>query len=222
MQGQLDFTTESRTYPPDDLPLLTARLRLPRWQGTGGRRFDRYYAAYARAFFSYCQTSLFSRAQEALTETRQAGGALPEWQITLDTAVTLERDGLLSLYTDTVERCGGRRLTLRRSDTWDLSGGVLLPPGHFFPTDPLWRRRLLEAAASQIRRQQELGVAAYRPDWRRRLRAAFSSDRYYLTENGLCIFYQIFDIAPATEGIPVFTIPYCREKGPWLPGREAQ
>lgn len=217
MQGQLDFTTESRCYPPDDLPLLTARLRLPRWDGTGGKRFDRFYAAYGRAFFSYCQTVLLPQARAALELARQNGGALPEWEIALDTVVTLQREKLISLYTDTVERCGGRRLVLRRSETWDLSDGSPVPLSRLFPGDARWRGKLLRAAAGQIRQQQEQGTALYHPDWQRRLRTAFSADRFYLTEHALCLFYQMYAIAPAMEGIPVFSLPWDGENGPRLP-----
>ena len=217
MRGQLAFTEECRSYPPDDLPLLTARLRLPRWDGTGGRAFDRYYAAYGRAFFSYCRRDLLPRAAEALALARETGGALPEWRIELDTTVTWDKDGLLSLRTDTVERCPGRRL-LRRSETWALADASLVPLSRFFPERTRWRRTLLSAAAAQIRSQQQQGVALYLPDWQHRLRAAFSADRFYLTEKGLCLFYQMYSIAPAAEGIPVFCLPWDSEAGPRLPG----
>lgn len=218
MQGKPDFTAESRAYPPDDLPLLTAQLRLPRWDGTGGTRFDRFYRAYARAFFSYCQNVLLPQAQAALDIARQNGGALPEWEIRLDTVVTFSNDRLLSLYTDTTERCGGQRLLLRRSETWELSDGSLLSMDSLFPGGKPWRRQLLRAAADRIRQQQEQGIARYHPDWQRRLRTAFNTDRFYLTEQGLSFYYQMYAIAPAAEGIPVFTIPWDKDHGPRLPG----
>jgi hypothetical protein len=217
LQGQLLFTDECRSFPPDDLPLLTARLRLPQWEGTGGRPFNRYYAAYGRAFFSYCQSVLLPQAQEALAAARENGGALPEWQIGLDTVVTLHTDGLLSLYTDTVERCSARRMVLRRSETWDLTDASLVPLSRFFPEGRRWRRHLLSAAAAQIRLQQQQGVALYHPDWQRRLRTAFNSDRFYLTEQGLFLFYQMYAIAPAAEGIPAFFLPWNEDGGPVLP-----
>lgn len=217
LQGKLDFTTESRTYPPDDLPLLTAWLRLPRWDGTGGARFDRFYRAYAHAFFSYCQGVLLPQAQSALVSARQNGGALPEWVIRLDTTVTLLQGDLLSLYTDTAEQCGGRRLLLRRSETWTLSDGSLLSIDSLFPGGKSWRRQLLCAAADQIRQQQEQGISCYHPDWQHRLRASFKADRFYLTEQGLSFFYQMYAIAPAAEGIPVFTLLWDKDHGPRLP-----
>ena len=217
LQGKLDFFTEERQFPPDDLPLLTARLRLPRWDGRGGRRFDRYYAAYARAFFSYCRHELLPRATEALALSQQSGGAIPAWHIALDTDVTLHTDRYLSLYTDTVEQTDGRRLVVRRADTWDLAENTPVPLRHLFPVMPMPRRRLLGAVTGEILRRQEQGMAAYHPDWRRAIRAAFSADHWYLTPEHLCLFYQMYTIAPALEGIPVFRIPYDEKLGPRLP-----
>jgi len=217
LQGQLDFTAETRRFPPDDLPLVTAEVRLPRWDGTDSRRFDRYYAACRRAFFSYCQNEVLPRARAALDLARQTGAPLPEWTISLDTVVTLERPDLLSLYTDTVERCGGRPLVLRRADTWDLTGGMPVALSELFPAGALWRHRLLQAAAEQIRQRQEQGLALYRSDWRRRLRTAFSADHFYLTEQHLCLFYQMYAVAPPVEGVVVFPIPYDPRRGPRLP-----
>lgn len=217
MQGQLVFTDECRSFPPDDLPLLTARLRLPRWEGEGGGAFDRYYAAYGRAFFSYCQADLLPQARQALALAQECGGPLPEWRIDLDTVVTWHENGFLSLCTDTVERSSGRRLVLRRSETWDLADGSLVPLSRFFPAGSRWRRALLAAVSAQIREQQRQGIALFHPDWQRRVRTAFSGDRFYLTEQGLCLFYQMYAIAPAAEGIPVFCLPWDDDRGPRLP-----
>ena len=217
MQGQLDFFTAERQFPPDDLPLLTAQLRLPRWNGQGGKRFDRYYAAYARAFFSYCRHTLLPRATQALALAQQSGGAIPDWHIALDTVVTLHTDRLLSHYTDTVEQTEGRRLVIRRADTWDLAENTPLAPTRLFPGVSVPRRRLLRAVTEQILRQQEQGTASYHPDWRRAIRAALSTDHLYLTQEHLCLFYQMYTIAPALEGIPVFRIPYDEKYGPHLP-----
>ena len=40
--------------------------------------------------------------------------------------------------------------------------------------------------------------------------AAFPPLNFYLTEEGLAFFYPMYAIAPAVEGIPVFTVPYDR------------
>ena len=53
-------------------------------------------------------------------------------------------------------------------------------------------------------------IRRYAEGWRRRLRRSLSPLNFYLTEEGLAFFYPMYAIAPAVEGIPVFTVPYDR------------
>ena len=75
-------------------------------------------------------------------------------------------------------------------------------------------------AAQEIQRQETAGYARYLDGWRRRLRQQFNPIRFYLTPEGLAFFYPMYAIAPAMEGIPVFTLPY-GQGGPALPARDA-
>lgn len=40
------------------------------------------------------------------------------------------------------------------------------------------------------------------------LRRHFNPRNFYLTDSGLAFFYPMYAIAPAMEGIPVFTLPW--------------
>ena len=42
------------------------------------------------------------------------------------------------------------------------------------------------------------------------LRRRFNSQNYYLTQEGLTVFFPMYAIAPSAEGIPAFTIPYAQ------------
>lgn len=208
MEGRLTVRQEERRFPPEGVPLVTASAALPRRTGPGQERFNRYYEAYGRAFFAYCGDYLLPLARETLAS---GGGTVPDWRVTLRTHLTLQRGGVASLYTDTVEDRGGRRLLLRRGDTWDLPGGALLTLGELLPGG---RRTALRAVAQQLRRRAEERLV---PEWRRRLRPAFAASRFYLTEQGLCVFFQPGVLTPAGEGAAVFTIPWGGERGPRLP-----
>jgi hypothetical protein len=205
----------------EEVPLLTAAAQLPHWDGRGGRPFNRYYRSYSRAFLHYCREELFPQVRQQYRQARESGGPLPRWQVTLDTAVTLETPRLLSLYTDSIERGGPQRAVLRRGDTWDLRWGCPMALPEFFPARSGWRRRLAEAAAAQIQQEEAQGISLYYPDWPRRLRRAFSPRNFYLTEEGLCFFYQMYAIAPAAEGIPTFCLPYDAGQGPFPPAHFA-
>ena len=76
-------------------------------------------------------------------------------------------------------------------------------------------------AAQEIQRQETAGYARYLDGWLRRLRQQFNPMRFYLTPEGLAFFYPMYAIAPAAEGIPVFTVPY-EAVGPYVPVSEAE
>ncbi|MFR0769046.1 MAG: RsiV family protein [Dysosmobacter sp.] len=51
--------------------------------------------------------------------------------------------------------------------------------------------------------------------------AAVQPHAVLLTPEGLAFFYPMYAIAPAAEGIPVFTVPY-EAVGPYVPVSEAE
>ena len=219
MQGQLQLKAylSDETFAIDGLPLLSVQAQLPFWEGSGARRFNRYYRAYCDAFLHYCRTELFPRATVLYRQALESAGAIPQWQATLRTTVTCQSTQVLSLYTDSIESDGISRLILRRGDTWDLRTGFPMTPADFFPPHTPWRKELLRHAAAQITQQQAQGIALYHPDWPTRLRRAGSPRHFYLTQEGLCFFYQMYAIAPPVEGIPTFCLPYDATHGPFPP-----
>ena len=134
---------------------------------------------------------------------------------------TYNDGGLWSLYTQSRESgFSGRPTLLRHGDTWDLTSGYPVPLSAFFPRRSGWKRRLMEAAEAEIQRQETAGISRYHEGVRRLLRRHFNPQNFYLTAEGLSFFYPMYAIAPAMEGIPVFTLPY-GQGGPALPARDA-
>ena len=95
-----------------------------------------------------------------------------------------------------------------------MTGGTPLRLADFFPPHTLVRKRVLSAVRAQIEREEQLGLYRYLPDWRSRMRRSFNPQNFYLSDEGLLFFYQVFAIAPPGEGIPTFLLPYDAEKGP--------
>lgn len=205
------------TFSDGDVPLLTVSAHLPIWEGEHGKRFNRYYRAYSRAFMRYCQTSLLPMAQEVYHQAKENGGMIPDWHATLRTTLTCHCGTVVSLYTDSIEQLGEQRIVLRRGDTWDMASGTPLRLVDLFPPRAHVRKRLLTTAQEQIEREERLGLYRYLPDWRGRLRRSFHPQHFYIDDEGLTFFYQLYAIAPPSEGIPTFFLPYDEEKGPRLP-----
>lgn len=48
----------------------------------------------------------------------------------------------------------------------------------------------------------------YFDDYRKLIAQYFNEEQYYLTPQGVAIYYQQYEIAPYSTGIVVFTVPY--------------
>lgn len=195
----------------EGIPVLSARLSLPRPTAGAGRkvlhRLERYYRQFGASYLRYCQEFLYPQAAAAFAQAAAVGAPLPQFSAKVSHRVTWNENGLWSLYLDAVER-GGVPLTVRRGDTWDLSTGTPVPLVEFFPGRTSPRKLLPALATEEIQRQTEAGNAVYREDWRKLVRRAFSGGNYYLTPEGLCFFYQMYALAPAAEGVVVFSVPW--------------
>ena len=204
-----------QSWDSDGVDVLHAALTLPQAEGTGrrARRFDRYYRQLGRAYLRYCALELLPQAEAKLRAAQEVSAPFSPAEAALRYTVTYEGEEYLSLYTDARESGLTPRLTIRRAETWARREGLPVPLSEFFPRRCPWRARLLERAREQIEAQLAAGVAAYYPDWRRALRRSFCSRNFYLTGEGLAIFYPMYTVAPAAEGIVTYFLPYGEVEG---------
>ena len=212
-----------REWTVEEIPVLSASVSLPEPVPAAdrlSRRIRRYYQLQCRSFLRYCEAYLLPLAAAEYRAALAASQPLPRFHAELTYQVTYNEGGLWSLYTQSREQGpGGQTALLRRGDTWDLASGYPVALSALFPRRSGWRRRLLEAVEAEAAQRTAAGVSQYHEGVRRRLRQYFNPQNFYLTGEGLAVFYPMYAIAPAMEGIPVFTIPYGRG-GPALPAPE--
>ena len=218
-QDTLTALELEKTWESDGVPVLTASVSLPQLtpQTRRARRFNRYYRRFLRAYLSYCEHELLPAARAALNDALAASAPFAPASVTLRYTVSCHVGNTLSLTIDAREA----GLTIRRADTWDLSAGLPVPLCEFFPKHARYRSRLLRFAREAALDAIERGEAEYRSDYRIALRRALNTRNYYLSETGLCFFYPMYAVAPAAEGIVVFTLPYDSANGPFPPGQDA-
>lgn len=208
---ELETFSAHREWTLDGLPVLTADLVLPRpveRKNRPAKRLDRFYQLQCRTYLHYCEQFLFPYAAQLCRQALENAQALPVCTASLTYRVTRNRDGILSLYTQSREVCGGAPFVQRRGDTWNLATGYPIPLAVCLPRRAPVKKLLCAAAAEEIARQESAGVSRYHEAWRRELRRSFNSQNYYLTEEGLAFFWQMHAIAPAAEGIPAFSLPF--------------
>lgn len=214
------FTAE-KVWTEEGIPVLNAKVQLPPppegASPRAARRICRYYESQGHAYLRRCQRFLLPEAKAAYHLALAESRPLPCFQAELTGELCLQTPELWSLYTEARESCGkGCPLRLRWGDCWDLRTGWLLPLSAFFPAKSRWRKTILQAVEASIEHQIDHGLALYHPDWRHRLRRSFDAKSFCLTQQGLSVFWPMYALAPAMEGIPTFTLPY-GPQGPFSP-----
>ena len=221
---EMEVFAAEREWTVDGIPVLTAAVSLPRPaddRSRAARRIRRFYQLQARSYLRYCENWLFPWTAAEYRHALEVSGPLPCCTAQLTHRITFCRDGICSLYTESRERMGGRTEVLRRGDTWELNTGCPVPLTAFFPKREPVKKTLLALAEREIIAQESAGVARYHDKWRQQLRRSFNRENFFLTPEGLSVFWPMYAIAPAAEGIPTFTLPFGQENCRF-PGAEAE
>lgn len=193
-EGEEVLTLTLRTpHLPEDTPAL--------------RRIGRYYARVAALWQARWEGTLYGRACAELAALRERSLPFRPWEAVGDFTLTYQENGLLSLHRDVSEYTGGAHgSTVRCGDTWDLRRGVPRTLPSFFPPRSSWRREALSAVHSEIERRLATGEHLFSRGWERSLRREFDPNRFYLTAEGVTLFYPLYTLAPYAEGIPTFSV----------------
>ena len=180
------------------------------WKGLG--RINRFYSHAADIWRSRWERELYCMACLDFADRRAQGRPFRVWRAELATQVTLQEDGLLSLWQEGRESRGyDRPLILRRGDTWSLAEGAPRTLASFYPKQRRWKKRLLEQVERQARERLDGGESLLDRDCTRRLRREFHAENFYLTQEGVQVFFPMYTIASGGEGVPAFSVT--------LPGR---
>ena len=199
-----------RTMDYNGEPVLSYSLCRPVFPKDGPTaRLERYFAQMARGWQERWEKVLYQRACAALCAAREASRPFESWQARLEFTVTWWEEPLLSLYLDARERTSVRRPVIsRQGETWNCATGWPRTLRSFFPPgDHHWRSRVIRQLQESALERLDSGESLLDPDCAHTLSRAYDPERFYLTEQGLAIFYPLYLLGPFAEGLPTFTIP---------------
>ena len=202
-------TIWTQTMKCEEEPVLSLRLRRPEpvEDDRGARRIGRYYQRLGELWKARWETVLYPRACAALAQARESSRPFQPWEAGLDYTVTLDGEGLVSLYLDSTEKGHGRPLTVRSAETWDWKTGTPCSLPQFLPKEFHHKRELLSELASQAEDRLQEGESLFFEDVADRIQRHFSPARFYLVPGSLVIFYPMLSLGSAAEGIPTFSLP---------------
>ncbi len=115
----------------------------------------------------------------------------------------------LSTYRDNYVFTGGAHGTTQRlANTYNLQTGNSVPLSSFFKRGTNYKKLLLSEIQKQATKNMQQNPNIYFDDYINLINQTFNEESFYLTKNGLVIYYGQYDIAPYVTGIVEFTIPY--------------
>lgn len=210
LKGELQF---------DGAVVLTYDIAYPQFssrQFAGAvRAINLFYQQKAKVMERNSIKKLYPAAVQQYLFNRKNGYPSMQYQMVLACTVAYTADCTISLYFDAYTYQGGANgITVRTSDTWDLRIGRRRPLASFFPRGTDVQAMLTAGAVAQIEAQED--EEAFFDDYQESVQEFFDPANFYVTPDGLVLYYQVYDIAPHAAGIPEFLFPY-RRQGPVKP-----
>lgn len=210
--NQIEKKTLKGELKYKNMVILTYRIEYPEMIFSnypfGRVIFNRYNREKAISLEQYIKTELYENAKEVYEYNMANGYPIMVYEVILEYHITYNEDFIVSLYEDEYQFTGGAHgNTIRTSQNWDLRVGRKLPLSYFYPNNPYYIINILKEINTQIKRQIEEGKNQYFENYCELVLETFNLESYYVLPNAVAIYFQQYDIAPYSSGIPVFLIP---------------
>ena len=197
----------------DNTVILVYRIEYPEITKSdyefGKNMFNRYNSEMAKRLERYILNTLYYEAKELYEYNTANGYPIMQYEIIQEYEITYNEDTIVSLYYDNYEfRGGAHGNTIRNSQNWNLKEGRMIPLWKLYPNNPYFVLDILKDVVKQIRKQIEDGSNYYFENFGELVIDTFNPKNFYLTDKCIVVFFQQYDIAPYSSGIPVFYINY--------------
>lgn len=160
-------------------------------------------------FYRYAAGTMYRMAVQEYKDSLAHDFPFRPFDAVMKYDVTFNQDCHLSMYRDQYQYTGGAHgNTIRASDTWNLETGRRLPLSRFFRFGENYRKTVLDEILRQADENMAGGSGILFEDYRTLIRKYFDPASFYLTQSGIDVYFQQYEIAPYVAGIVVFTVPY--------------
>lgn len=191
---------------------LELSVPLPVEHDRGAVRMGRYYARLAAVWYRRWTGTFYQEACMACADAREHSRPFWPWSARLEGKETYEDDRLCSMWMEARERRGREEShVIRTAMTWTRKTGYPLPMADLFQHERGWRGRVLDQVRERLPAMREEGVILWK-DAERLAAVRFSKSGFFLTPDGLAIYYPTGALGPNGSGIIEFLLPKGEEK----------
>ena len=171
------------------------------------QKFNHFYQMNAIELKLYAERDLFEDAKKIFEYNTNNNLPFFNYELFSNYTITYNKDSIISLFSDKYIYAGGAHgSTQRTSQTWNIKSATLIPLCTLLNHDCSSFLLLLKEILHQIQTQISNSSTSYFEDYASLIIENFNFEQFYLIDNNIAIFYQQYDIAPYSSGIPVFLI----------------
>lgn len=209
-----DNTLQKDMYYNEEL-VLSYKIKYPEFISDMFKGFlndiNQMYKDNAMNYVNYQIEELYQMAIEDYKHSIANDYPIRVYEAYTDYTITYNQNCVISLFFDKYDYTGGAHGgTERTSDTWDLRAEDELELSEILQI-PNYKEILIQQILEQIQHNIEEGNNYYFDDYSSLVREHFNIQNFYLSEDGIVIYFQQYDIGPYSSGILTFTIPYSIE-----------
>ena len=210
----------SYTIPFQDVTMLNVNLEYPAiickhiHKQCKNKVFNAYYRKRVVELSDYALKKLYPSATKEYEFRLEEEFPFNPYFLESNYVVKYLNYPIISLYMDKYEFTGGAHgMTFRDSQTWNLTYGKKLSLSQLFKKNYSFKKNILAEIKKQAHRREESKADIYFDQLDESIERYFDSKNFYLTKQGIVIYYPLYTIAPYSEGIQEFLIPYKMFKG---------
>lgn len=212
MNNIVNYEIRKELYYKDTL-ILKYKISYPQISNSsfklGQKAFNSFNKNNAIELKLYCEGKLFEEAKKTYEFNSSNGYPIMVYEVILNYEITYNNNNIVSLFSDEYIFSGGAHgNTIRRSQNWNLETFRQIPLEYFYSNDKYYVINILKEINRQIKQQIDAGNNYYFDNYCELVLETFKLENYYLYPNYITIFFQQYDIAPYSSGIPTFNVNY--------------
>lgn len=169
-------------------------------------KFNSYNYKIALNLKKYIEDNLLQEAQNLYEYNKAYGYPIMTYEIIQNFNITYNENNIISLYYEQYIYSGGAHgITTIKGQTWNMKYSKLMSLSDFYPCNDYYILYLLKQINYEISKNPE----NYFDNYCNLVLETFKPQNFYITSsNTLCLFFNEYDIAPHSTGIPTFCMNY--------------
>lgn len=167
------------------------------------QKFNTYNRQLALEIRDKSENELYRQAIETYRYNQENGYPVMVYEVYRTYEVTYNQNNILSLYFDEYIFTGGAHGNIiRSSQNWNFNIGKMIKLSDLYKEEPYFILNILRQIEREILENPEI----YFDDACCLLIDTFNPNSFFITQNGIVIYFQQYDIAPYSSGIREFLI----------------